>query len=62
MFSLPLFIHLKNCFLKEDGQDLVEYALLVALLSFCAIAAMQNLATGITSAFGGLATTFNADV
>jgi Flp pilus assembly pilin Flp len=62
MFALSVLSHLKNHFLNEEAQDLVEYALLVALLSFCAVATMNNLATGIASAFGGLATTFNADL
>ena len=62
MFALTLLSHLKNYALNEEGQDLVEYALVVALLSFCAVATMNNLATGIASAFSGLATTFNADV
>jgi Flp pilus assembly pilin Flp len=37
---------------REDaGQDLVEYALLVVLISLAAIAAMNNLASGISDAF-----------
>ncbi len=35
----------------EDGQDLVEYALVVALIAFGAVAAMQGLATEINLAF-----------
>ena len=35
----------------EEGQDLVEYALLVVLVSLGAIAAMTNLASGISDAF-----------
>jgi pilus assembly protein Flp/PilA len=35
----------------EEGQDLVEYALLVVLISLGAIAAMKNLASGISDAF-----------
>lgn len=62
MLALTVLSHLKNHLLSDEGQDLVEYALVVALLSFCAVAAMNNLATGIASAFGGLATTFSADL
>ena len=36
---------------KEDGQDLVEYALIVALIAFAATAGMKTLATGINTAF-----------
>ena len=34
-----------------EGQDLVEYALTVALIAFGAVAAMQGLATEINLAF-----------
>jgi Flp pilus assembly pilin Flp len=61
MLALQLF-YLKNRFLNEEAQDLVEYALVVAIISFCAVAAMKDLATGIASAFGTLATSFDADL
>lgn len=38
-------------FSKTEGQDLVEYALVVALIAFGAVAAMQGLATEINTAF-----------
>ena len=37
--------------LREDGQDLVEYALVVALIAFGAVAAMKGLGTEINVAF-----------
>jgi len=40
---------------KEDGQDLIEYALVVALIAFAATAGMSSLATGINTAFGTIA-------
>ena len=48
--------------LGEDGQDLVEYALIVALLSFCAIAAEQNVAVSISGAFTNIANAFAGTV
>ncbi len=36
---------------RDDGQDLVEYALVVALIAFAAVAGMQTLAVDINSAF-----------
>ena len=36
---------------EESGQDLIEYALVVALIALAATAGMQTLATGINSAF-----------
>lgn len=39
---------------REDGQDLVEYALVVALIAFAATAGMHTLASDINSAFSAL--------
>ena len=35
----------------EDGQDLIEYALVVALIAFAATAGMNTLAADINTAF-----------
>ena len=35
----------------ENGQDLIEYALVVALIAFAAIAGMGTVATNINQAF-----------
>jgi len=42
---------MKRFFSNELGQDLVEYALVVCLLAFGAVAAMSTLATEINLAF-----------
>jgi pilus assembly protein Flp/PilA len=47
---------------EEQGQDLVEYSLVVALIAFGAISGMHQLSTGINHAFSGIATTLTADV
>jgi len=48
MYKLNLAIHsLRN----DEGQDLVEYALVVALIAFAAVGAMGTLATSINSSF-----------
>lgn len=41
----------------EQGQDLIEYALVVALIAFAATAGMSSLATGINTAFQNIAGT-----
>ncbi len=38
-------------FYNEDAQDLVEYALIVALVAFAATAGMGSLASSINTAF-----------
>lgn len=40
----------------EEGQDLIEYALVVALIAFAATASMNTLATAINTAFGSIGT------
>jgi pilus assembly protein Flp/PilA len=43
---------LKNFIAQEDGQDLVEYALLAALLSIVSIIALKTLGTKIAATWG----------
>ncbi len=43
--------------LQEEGQDLIEYALVVALIAFGATVGMQSLATQINTLFINLGTT-----
>jgi len=57
-----LYFNVRNLIVREEGQDLVEYALVVALIAFGAIAGMSQLATGINHAFSGIATTLTSDV
>ncbi|MEI9980364.1 MAG: Flp family type IVb pilin [Edaphobacter sp.] len=53
---LKLAIRMRTL-LDEDGQDLIEYALVVALIAFSATAGMSSLAQAINSAFGQIGTT-----
>ena len=41
---------------QEDGQDLIEYALVAGLIAFGAIAAMQTLASNIGTGFTSVGT------
>jgi pilus assembly protein Flp/PilA len=43
--------------LNEEGQDLIEYALVVALIGFAATAGMSSLATALNTAFTQIGTT-----
>lgn len=47
---------------REEGQDLVEYALVVALVAFGATAGMGALATGINTAFNNISTKLASDI
>jgi pilus assembly protein Flp/PilA len=55
----PVF---RTLFDREEGQDLVEYALVVALIAFGAITGMGYLATGLNNAFSGIASTLTSNV
>lgn len=41
----------RNLHRDESGQDLIEYALIAALVAFGAVLGMSTLASGINSAF-----------
>jgi pilus assembly protein Flp/PilA len=47
---------LQTILLQEEGQDLIEYALVVALIAFAATAGMSTLAQDINTAFSNLGT------
>jgi len=42
--------------LSEDGQDLLEYALLVALIALVAFGAVQAAGTSVNAIFSNIAT------
>jgi len=51
---------LMNLFSDEEGQDLIEYALIVALIALGATAGMNSLATAINTGFTNLGTTLTS--
>ena len=57
-----LYLALRALLDRDEGQDLVEYALVVALIAFGAITGMGFLATGINNAFSGVASTLTTNV
>jgi pilus assembly protein Flp/PilA len=61
-FSTNLYLYVRNLLENEEGQDLVEYALVVALIAFGAITGMGYLATGINNAFSNISTTLTSNV
>jgi pilus assembly protein Flp/PilA len=52
----------KNLLSEESGQDLIEYALLAALLGLGAIASMKTLASSVSAAFTNVSTTLTSNV
>lgn len=53
---LMLSIKLRTLLSQEEGQDLIEYALVVALIAFGAVAAMTTLSSDINAAFTDIGT------
>ena len=49
MFTLNS--RMKRLIKREEGQDLIEYALVVALIAFAAVTAMQTVAVDINAVF-----------
>lgn len=54
-----LFIRLVQ---EDSGQDLIEYALVAALIGLGAVAGMKTLASNIGNAFNSVGTTLSSAV
>ena len=59
---LNLYIKFQILMDREDGQDMVEYALIVASIAFAAVAGMKGLAGGLNTAFISLSAKLSADI
>jgi len=55
-------VNLKRLWKDEEGQDLVEYGLLVVLLSLAAIASFSSLANALSTAFSNAAANLTTTV
>jgi pilus assembly protein Flp/PilA len=55
---LELYVRVQAMMSCDEGQDLVEYALVVAIIALGATAAMGNLAGAISTSFGTISSTF----
>jgi len=53
---LKFYVKLQNLMNREEGQDLVEYALLVSLIALAAIAATKSVASAVTVIFANIST------
>lgn len=59
---MKLSVKLQLLLENEEGQDLVEYALVVALIAFAATTGMKGLADSINNAFVSIGTTLSGAV
>lgn len=53
-YFLALYVKIQNLMSREEGQDLVEYALLVALIALAAITGVSKVATAVNSVFSNI--------
>jgi pilus assembly protein Flp/PilA len=51
---LNLFVTLQDFKNNEDGQDLVEYALLVCLIALASIIGVNSVASAVTTVFSNI--------
>jgi pilus assembly protein Flp/PilA len=51
---LTLYVKLQALVAREEGQDLVEYALLVALIALAAITGVSKVATAVNLVFSNI--------
>ena len=54
-----VFVRIQDLVSRNEGQDIVEYALIVALIALAATAGMNTLATAINAEFSSLGTTIS---
>jgi pilus assembly protein Flp/PilA len=57
-----LYIKLHDLVSREEGQDLVEYALVIALIAFGATVGMTSLSGAINTAFGNISGKIGASI
>lgn len=51
---------MKRLLTETEGQDLIEYALLAALIALAAITAMSNLGTAINGKFNAVSSSLSS--
>jgi len=53
---LKMILKSQDLMNREEGQDLVEYALVIALVSIAAVTTLKGLATGVIAVFTQIVT------
>jgi pilus assembly protein Flp/PilA len=48
---MKMYLKCQDLMNREEGQDLVEYALVIALISIAAVATMKTMSTAIVNVF-----------
>jgi pilus assembly protein Flp/PilA len=54
---LKMLVKAQDLMNREEGQDLVEYALLVALIALVAVTGVKQVASAVNTVFSSISTT-----
>jgi pilus assembly protein Flp/PilA len=59
---LGLYVKFENLISREDGQDLVEYAMVLTMIALLSIASMRAVASSISSEFSMIESVFSSAI
>jgi len=63
MNVIPIAVSfLRTLLINENGQDLVEYSLVFAMIAFGSVTGMGSLATGLNTVFSTVGSTLTTNV
>jgi pilus assembly protein Flp/PilA len=54
---LKMYVKVQDLMSREEGQDLVEYALLITLVALAAVSGINNVAKAINQVFSNISNT-----
>jgi len=58
-FLHNIHLKIKSLFEHEEGQDLVEYALLITLVALAAVGGIRHVASAVNTVFTNISTTLS---
>lgn len=56
---MNLYLKVRELLDHEEGQDLVEYALLITLVALAAVGGMRHVASAVNTVFTNISTTLS---
>jgi len=56
---LKLYVKCQNLTASEEGQDLIEYALLLTMISLALITGMKGIASSISNVFSNISSSLS---
>jgi pilus assembly protein Flp/PilA len=57
---LKMYIKVQDLLTREEGQDLVEYALLITLVALAAVTGVNKVAQAVNTVFSNISATLGA--